>query len=115
MLLAIIGVFGASSRAITQREHELGVRMALGASIGNVRAMIVRQNLTPIGVGILMGLGGAIGSGPILQHLFVGAKAPSLPVCVIASTFLLAAVLVAAWTATTRILAIDPLDAIRAE
>ena len=115
VLLALIGVFGASSRAITQREHELGVRMALGASIGNVRAMIVRQNLTPIGVGIIIGIGGATGSGPILQHLFVGAKAPGLPVCVIASTFLLAAVLVAAWTATTRILAIDPLDAIKAE
>jgi predicted permease len=115
MLLAIIGVFGASSRAITQREHELGVRMALGASTGNVRAMIVRQSLSPIGVGIIIGIGGAMGSGSILQHLFVGAKAPSMPACVIASIFLLAAVLVAAWSATTRILAIDPIDAIRAE
>ena len=89
--------------------------MALGASTGNVRAMIVRQNLIPIGVGIIIGIGGAIGSGPILQHLFVGAKAPGMPACVFASIVLLAAVLVAAWSATTRILAIDPIDAIRAE
>jgi predicted permease len=115
MLLAIIGVFGTSSRAITQRGHELGVRMALGASTGNVRAMIVRQSLTPIGAGIIIGIGGAIGSGPILQHLFVGAKAPGMSAYVLASTFLLAAVLAAAWSATTRILAIDPIDAIRAE
>ncbi len=115
MLLAIIGVFGTSSRAITQREHELGVRMALGASTGSIRAMIVRQSLIPIGVGIIMGIGGAIGSGSILQHLFVGAKGPGVTACVFASIFLLAAVLVAAWSATTRVLAIDPIDAIRAE
>ncbi len=115
MLLAIIGVFGASSRAITQRQHELGVRMALGASTRNVRAMIVKQSLIPIGVGIILGIGGAMGSGPILEHLFVGAKAPGISACMLASIFLLAAVVIAAWSATTRILAIDPIDAIRAE
>jgi putative ABC transport system permease protein len=115
MLLAIIGVFGTSSRAITQREHELGIRMALGASTVNVRAMIIRESLTPIGVGIIIGISGAIGSGTILQHLFVGAKAPGISTCVLASIFLLAVVLVAAWSATTRVLAIDPIDAIRAE
>jgi hypothetical protein len=77
--------------------------------------MIIRQSLIPIGVGIIIGISGAIGSGPILQHLFVGAKAPGISTCVLASVFLLAAVSVAAWSATTRILAIDPIDAIRAE
>jgi putative ABC transport system permease protein len=61
LLFALIGVFGTSSRAIAQREHEFGVRMALGASTGNVRAMIVRQSLTPISVGIIAGIVGAIG------------------------------------------------------
>jgi hypothetical protein len=56
-----------------------------------------------------------MGSGPIFQHLFVGAKAPGMPACVVASIFLLAAVLVTAWSATSRIMAIDPIDAIRAE
>ena len=115
LLFAIIGVFGTSSRAIVQREHEFGVRMALGASPGNVRTMIVRQSLTPISMGLIAGMVGAIGSGPLLQHLFVGAKTPGMATCVIASIFLLAAALIAAWCATMRILAIDPIDAIRAE
>ena len=115
MLLAIIGVFGTSSRAVAQREREFGIRMALGASMGNVRTMIVRQSLTPISMGIIAGMAGAIGSGPLVQHLFVGAKTPAMSTCVIASILLLAAALVAAWFATTRILAIDPMDAIRAE
>jgi ABC-type antimicrobial peptide transport system permease subunit len=112
---ALIGVFGTSSRAIAQREHEFGVRMTLGASTGNVRTMIVRQSLTPISMGIIAGIVGAIGSGPLLQHLFVGAKTPGMSTCVIASILLLAAALTAAWCATTRILAIDPIDAIRTE
>ncbi|HXP45031.1 MAG TPA: FtsX-like permease family protein, partial [Candidatus Acidoferrales bacterium] len=115
LLLALIGVFGTSSRAIAQREHEFGVRMALGASTGNVRTMIVRQSLAPISTGIVAGVVGAIGSGPLLQHVFVGAKTPDTSTCIVASILLLAATLVSAWFATTRILAIDPIDAIRAE
>jgi putative ABC transport system permease protein len=115
VLLAVIGVYGTSSRAITQREHEFGVRMALGASTRNLRTMILRQSLTPISMGIIVGIGGAVGSGPFLQHLFVGAKVPGMPTYVMASFSLLAAAMIAAWCATTRILAIDPIDAIRAE
>jgi predicted lysophospholipase L1 biosynthesis ABC-type transport system permease subunit len=115
MLLAVIGVYGTSSRAIAQREHELGIRMALGASTGNVRTMIVRQTLVPVAAGIVAGTAGAIGSGPILQHLFVGTKAPSMETCTMAVILMLGAALIAAWGATGRILAIDPMDAIRAE
>ncbi len=115
LLLAVIGVYGTSSRTITQREHELGVRIALGASTGNVRAMILRESLIPIGIGIVAGIGGAVGSGPFLQHLFVGAKVPGMPTYAMASFSLLVAAMIAAWSATARILAIDPMDAIRAE
>ena len=115
LLLAVIGVYGTSSRTITQREHELGVRIALGASTGNVRAMILRQSLIPIGTGIVAGIGGAVGSGPFLQHLFLGAKVPGMLTYAMASFSLLVAATIAAWSATARILAIDPMDAIRAE
>jgi ABC-type antimicrobial peptide transport system permease subunit len=66
-------------------------------------------------MGIIAGIVVAIGSGPLLQHVFVGAKTPGMSTCVIASILLFAAALVAAWSATMRILAIDPIDAIRAE
>ena len=115
MLLAIIGVYGTSSRTIAQREHEIGVRMALGASTGNVRAMIVQQSLMPTVIGILAGIAGAVASGPLVQHLFTGAGTPSVPTCAIVSVLLLSAALLSAWLATTRILSIDPIDAIRAE
>jgi putative ABC transport system permease protein len=115
LLLAIIGVYGTSSRAITQRQHELGIRMALGASARRVRAMILRQSLVPVGVGVIAGVGGAMISGPLLQHLFAGAKGLSVQTCIIASILLLVTAMGAAWFATARILTIDPIDAIRAE
>lgn len=115
LLLAVIGVYSTSSRAITQREHELGVRMALGASTRNVRTMILRQSLVPISAGVIAGLVSAVGCGPVIEHLFAGARSPGISACVISSILMLAAVTIAAWCATNRILAIDPLDAIRAE
>ena len=115
MLLAVIGVYGTSAHSVTQREHEFGVRMALGASTRSVRAMIVRQSLTPITVGITFGIAAAIGSGRLLQHLFLGAKRPDIQTCIVPSIFLLTVALIAAWWATARILAIYPIDAIRAE
>jgi putative ABC transport system permease protein len=115
LLLAVIGVYGTSSRAITQREHEFGVRMALGASTRDLRTLILRQSLAPVSMGIAAGILGAVGSGPLLQHLFVGANAPGMPAYLVASMLLVAAAMIAAWSATNRILVIDPIDAIRAE
>jgi len=115
LLIAVAGVYSTSSRAVTQRQHELGVRMALGASIGSVRALILRQSLAPVSTGILTGVAGAVGCGLLLQHLFVGAKVPGIPAFVAASVCLLLVVISTAWSATTRIVAIDPIEAIRAE
>ena len=113
--ISVAGVYSTSSRAIAQRRYELGVRIALGASIRSVRALILRQSLTPVGAGILAGTACALTCGSLLQHLFVGAHAPHLAVFIAASLFLFAIVIGAAWSATTRILSIDPIDAIRAE
>jgi putative ABC transport system permease protein len=115
LLLAVIGIYGTSSRSITQREHELGIRMALGASARRVRVMILRQSLLPVGMGVIAGVGGAVLCGPLLQHLFVGAKEPNVQMFMMAAFLLVATIMIAAWHATARILSIDPIDAIRAE
>jgi putative ABC transport system permease protein len=115
LLLAVIGVYGTSSRSITQRVHELGVRMALGATARRVRVMILRQSLLPVGMGVIVGVGAAVMCGPLLQHLFVGAKAPNVATCVLASFLLVVTAMIAAWRATARILTIDPIEVIRAE
>ena len=115
LLIAVAGVYSTSVRTVTQRQHELGVRVALGASMLSVRRLILRQTFTPVSTGILAGIAGAVGCGFLLQHLFVGAKAPGVTAFVVASLFLLVVAISTAWSATSRVLRIDPIEAIRAE
>ncbi|PYV84441.1 MAG: hypothetical protein DMG05_24590 [Acidobacteria bacterium] len=76
---------------------------------------IIRKSLMPITLGMAGGFAGAIASGRYLEHLIVSAQPLDLPNCVTAAVFLLVAAVVAAWSATARILTIDPVDALRAE
>ncbi len=115
LLIAVAGVYSTSSRAITQCQHELGVRIALGASIQQIRTLILRQGIIPVGIGILAGVAGAAGCGLLLQHLFVGVGVTGVVACVVPSLFLVLIAIGTAWSATTRVLAIDPIEVIRAE
>jgi predicted permease len=115
LLIAVAGVYSTSVRTVTQRKHELGVRVALGASIQSVRRLILRQTFIPVSTGILAGIVGAVGCGFLLQHLFVGASEPGVTAFIVASLFLLFVAISTAWSATSRILRIDPIEAIRAE
>jgi len=115
LLIAVAGVYSTSSRAIIQREHELGVRIALGASMQQIRTLILRQGTVPVAFGILAGIAGAAGSGLFLQHLFVGVNVSGVMTFVVPSLFLLFIAVCTAWSATTRVLTIDPIEAIRAE
>jgi putative ABC transport system permease protein len=115
LLIAVAGVYSTCSRAITLREHELGVRIALGASMQQIRTLILRQGTVPVAFGVLAGIAGAAGCGLFLQHLFVGINVSGVWTFVIPSIFLFLIAIGAAWSATTRVLTIDPIEAIRAE
>jgi putative ABC transport system permease protein len=115
LVIAVAGVYSTSSRAIIQREHELGVRIALGASMQQIRTLILRQGTVPVAFGILAGIAGAAGCGLFLQHLFVGVNVSGVMTFVVPSLFLLLIAGGTAWSATTRVLTIDPIEAIRAE
>lgn len=115
LLIAVAGVYSTCSRTVTQRQHELGVRVALGASIRSVRQLILRQLFTSVSAGILAGIAGSVGCGFLLRHLFVGAKHPDVTEFIVASLLLLFLAASTAWSATSRLLTIDPIEAIRAE
>ncbi|HEX4808864.1 MAG TPA: ADOP family duplicated permease [Bryobacteraceae bacterium] len=115
VLLAAVGIFGTAAYSIAQRRHEMGVRMAVGASYQRIRNMIVRESMGPIIYGTIAGMVFAFASGRYTEHLLENASAPGALITITAAGLLLLAGLVAAWSATGRVLAIDPLDAIRAE
>ena len=114
-LLAAVGAYGMASYSVAQRTHEMGVRMALGASYERIRAMLLRENLMPIGCGLTPGIAGAIASGRLLEHLLENARAPELMTCLAAAGLLLFIAFLACWRASARVLAIEPAIAVRAD
>jgi ABC-type antimicrobial peptide transport system permease subunit len=115
LLLAIAGIYGVSSYSITQRRREIGIRIAIGASAQGVRAMILRQALWPIGVGMLIGFGGAAWQGKVLEHLLPAAPPVDMAASAAAALVLAIVALVAIWTATQRVLELNPIEVLKSE
>ena len=101
--------------SISQRTHEIGVRIAVGALPGGLRTMLLRQSLTPLAGGVVAGLAGAAMLGRYLQHLMAGAESIGPLTCAVAAVTLAMAAATAVWTATGRIVRMDPTAALRAE
>jgi predicted permease len=114
-LLAAVGLYGVLAYTVQQRTREIGVRMALGADAGRVRALVVRQVGTMSVLGGVIGIGLALGLGKVLQSLLYGLQ-PQDPVVFVASLAMLAGVAVAAsYVPVLRASRVDPVEALRYE
>jgi predicted permease len=113
LLLACLGIYGVTAQAVERRRNELAIRLALGATPGHVRRLVVRQGLAPVAAGLAVGLGLGVLVARALTTLFFNIS-PSQPL-VIAGTFLtiLAAALVACLRPATRAASTRPASALR--
>jgi predicted permease len=113
LLIALIGVHGVLSYVVAQRGHEVGVRMALGASRGEVRRMVVSQGMGLAVAGIALGVAAAVGVSRLLGGLLYGVS-PTEPITYGAVAGVLAiAALVASSLPAHRATRIDPVEALR--
>ncbi len=111
--LAAVGVYGVLSYAVSQRTHEIGVRLALGALPAQVRGIILREGLAIGAIGTATGVAGALALGRVLQTLVFGTS-PRDPLVFVAVTLVLGGVVVAAsYLPARRATRADPLDALR--
>lgn len=115
VLLAALGIFGVASYSIGQRTREIGVRMAVGAPAGRVRNRMVAESLVPIAAGILLGMGGAMALGQFMRHLMQGARNMDPVACGCAVLILGSVAFATLWSASQRILRLDPATVLRSE
>jgi predicted permease len=114
-LIATCGIYGLMAYAVTQRRHEIGVRMALGAKRSDVLQLVLGRALRIVVAGVLVGIAGAMGVTRVLQRFLFGVT-PTDPIAFSIVTALLIVVgLVAAWLPARRATRIDPCVALRAE
>jgi putative ABC transport system permease protein len=115
LVLASVGIYGVVSYAVAQRTHELGVRMALGASRRQVVGMVVRQGALLAGIGVAAGLAGAFALTRVLATLLFGVRVTDVTVFVGIPVLLGVVAVAASWLPALRAARIDPLVAMRSE
>jgi putative ABC transport system permease protein len=115
LLLGTIGIYGVISYAVTQRRHEIGIRMALGARPGALQRMIVCHGLILTSVGVAIGAGAAVGLSRLLKSLLFEVS-PIDPVTYAAvAVVLLTSAVLASYVPALRAATVDPLDALRGD
>ena len=115
LILAAVGLAGLLAYTVARRRNEIGVRMALGAAPGDVVRMVLRDSLSLVGVGVLVGLPGAYAIGRLLESTLFGLE-PADPFTAAAALAVLAMVAaLAAWLPARRAARIDPMAALRNE
>lgn len=115
LLLAAIGIYGLMAYSVQQRTQEIGIRIALGASPERVRGMVVGQGMLLAGIGVVIGVGAALGLTRLMSGMIYGVKTWD-PATFVAVVVVLSAVsLLATYVPARRASRVDPMVSLRYE
>jgi putative ABC transport system permease protein len=114
VLLSAIGLYGTLAFSVSRRTREIGIRMAVGAESRTVRSMVVREGMAVVALGIVGGMGLAVGGARVVRHLLYGSAADGAFYAA-AAVLMLGVGLVACWIPAGRAASVEPAAALRAE
>jgi ABC-type antimicrobial peptide transport system permease subunit len=115
LFLATLGLYGLISHAVKQRTHEIGIRIALGATRGNVLRILIQQGLRLVLIGLGIGLAAAFAITRVLSSVLYGVKATDLLTFGGVSLLLASLALFASYIPARRAASIEPMQALRSE
>ena len=115
LTLAAVGIYGVVAYAVTERTHEIGVRVALGAQRRDVMAMVVGQGMTMTLVGTAIGVAASAALARLMSSLLFGVSAVDPATFVAIPLLLVAVALAACYVPARRAMRVDPLQALRSE
>ena len=115
LVLAAVGIYGILAYSVSRRTSEIGIRMALGAQPAMVLGMVLREAAWMAGIGIVVGLGAAMGIGRLITSLLYGLKAWDPATLTGAAVLLAATAFAAAWLPARRAAGVNPIEALRHE
>jgi len=113
LIIAVVGVYGVMSHSVTQRTSEIGIRVAFGATAGNVLAIILGQGLMLIGLGMVIGLTASLGATRIISSYLYGVTATDPATFAVVLLMLFVVACLACYVPARRALKVDPVVAMR--
>ncbi len=113
LVLALVGIYGVMSYAVSQRSQEVGIRMALGARAGDVLRLILREAMTLAGAGIVLGIILALTLTRVMQSLLFEVSATDVTTFTVTTLVLAMVALIASYLPARRAAGVDPVVALR--
>jgi len=115
LLMATAGIYGLISYAVARRTQEMGIRVALGATVGQILALIIRQGMLLTLIGVVIGIAGSLVLTKVISGLLYGITPTDAPTFVGTALLFIAVAFVATYIPARRATTIDPTVALRFE